>query len=195
MCSLGRSAENTGFWDNTYISVSAGGNWTDDLRSPSGSYSFDPGYRIGVAPGFRPIPYAAIEVELGFMWNNVNDRATAAGTVKSDGDFWRVPFLINVIGQYPLKDFTPYIGFGGGVIYQDFTASGAGFKVSDTRSDSAFQALAGFNYKLSDHLSIGASYKYLRTVIRDDWYIFEPIPEKPKPHGNHSITAAIEFAF
>lgn len=195
MPGLVRAAENDGLWDNPYLTISAGGNWSDDLRSPSGSYSFEPGYRLGVAPGLRLAPYAAVEAEFGFMWNTVNERTTGAGRVDAEGEFWRVPFLINVIGQYPIQDFTPYIGIGGGAIYQDFTATGAGFDISDTRSDSAFQAFVGFNYRLSENIYVGASYKYLRTVIREQWYIIGPIPEKPKPHGNHSIAAAVQFVF
>ena len=189
-------ADGSSLWESAYVRVSGGGNWTDDLRSPSVRYDLDPGYGVFAAPGVQVHKYAAFEAEVGFLWNNITQRTTAAGgSVDVDGEFWRVPMMVNVIAQLPAGKFLSYVGFGGGWMYQDLNVSAPGLDASDSRFDSAFQGFVGVDYKVSETVSVGAGYKYLRTVISDPWVIFGPIPEKPKAHGSHSISAVVRVVF
>jgi opacity protein-like surface antigen len=180
-----------------YFHAGAGGNWAEDLEAPSVSYEFQPGYRVSLGPGVQIGKYLAVEIEMGLLWNDVDQRITAAGTVKADGEFWRAPLLVNFIGRYPIGKFVPRIGIGIGGVYEEITATAGGIKTSDYRVDSAFQGLVGLDYSISERISVGVNYKYMRTIVRDDdWFIyFGAPPEKPEDHGNHSVTISVRCDF
>jgi opacity protein-like surface antigen len=192
----GAIAAESGFEGKWYVNLSGGGNWAEDLESPSVSFDFKPGYRVSVAPGLQYGKYLAFELELGFLWNDVDQQRSAAGVIDVQGEFLRAPFLFNLIGRYPMGKFIPYAGVGVGGIYEDLQLRGTGAISPKSRTDGAFQGLLGLEYTISDRCAVGASYKYLRAIIKDDdWIIFGPAIEKPDDHGNHSILATFRYSF
>ena len=154
-----------------YLKADAGGNITRDtsLREffgpvvPGSKVKFDPGYRFGVAAGYEPTKWSAVEGEVGFMGNEIKSITEAT---RVDAAFGNVPFLLN----FKLKGpdgwkIRPYIGGGAGgsasVIAVDH------IDLNDTRLHGnegdivfAWQGFAGVNVALNDRMSVGLEYRY-----------------------------------
>lgn len=121
---------------------------------------FDPGPRFSVAGGYNFNPYIGLEVETGFLWNNIKN-VTGVGDI--DASLAHVPILGNLVLRCDRPDskWVPFIGGGAGGDTSILTLDHV-LGVDGTSSDFTFawQAFGGFRYKLADNMSIGASYRY-----------------------------------
>src|SRR6185503_1482063 len=79
---------------------------------------FDPGFHFGMAVGHELVRYVSVEVESGFNYNSLR---SIEGGGHSDGNFYRVPILGNLVLKYPNRSrFIPVIGAGAGAHWSVF---------------------------------------------------------------------------
>lgn len=124
---------------------------------------FDPGFHFGIALGREVTPYLSLEVESGFNYNALHSIRDATA---SDGNFYRVPVMGNVVLKYPNGSrFLPVIGAGAGAQWMTFDAQNVtlGATTLDDNEDSwtfAYQGYAGVAYKFQENMSLGIFYHY-----------------------------------
>ena len=155
-----------------YLNANAGVSFADDvdlhqfLVSTRGTeLEFDPGGRLSVAGGYNINPYIGVQLETGFIFNNVKG-VSSGGDI--DAVLSHVPMLADVVFRYDKADcnWVPYIGAGIGgdvsIIGLDNVRAPNGALVDGSDSDIVFawQAFAGLRYKFMPKMSIGAGYKY-----------------------------------
>jgi len=168
-CCLGLLAmPQVGRSQNFYFDAGAGVSLADDLKvsrfvvpTPGTKLEMDPGPRLSVAGGYHFNDYIGVQLETGFIVNEVND---------SDGDLTisHVPMLADVVLRYDKPDckWVPYVGAGVGgaasIITLDHVRDPNGDVVDGTGSTVVFawQVFAGVRFKLNDQMSIGGGYKF-----------------------------------
>jgi opacity protein-like surface antigen len=107
-----------------------------------------------------------VEAESGVAWNALSSRTHGDPSSENElgGNFYQIPILANVVANYHIGKWTPYVGIGGGMDYcsVNIYSSGGGPTV-DAGSDfgPAFQAKAGVHYQLCEKMDVGLGYKYL----------------------------------
>lgn len=143
------------------------------------------GFRVSIAQGFNLTPWAAIELETGFLYNEweVND------------DEWvgNVPILANAVFKYDMPNgWTPFVGVGGGGSI--FLAKTAFFhNDSDYYLVAAWQGQAGIRYNVGQDLALGLVYKYFGTTNPK----FELFDSSFKLHDvvNHYVGFQLQYNF
>jgi len=181
---------------------------TEFLGPVSGAeVEFDPGVQFGAGAGFFFTDWLAVEGQLGFVTGYI-DRISGIGPADvNDSSMTQVPFLINLILQYPTRTgLVPYIGGGGGVSYSsldmDEVTDYATYYVDGSDSDAvaAYQGFAGLRYQLANDIELGVVYRYLAT---DDAHwdvnssIFAPPPGDIAMDGAeiHSVSFSFRMRF
>ena len=165
---LTESAHSQGFYFNANggVAFAQDVDLREFLVSTRGTeLEFDPGVRVSVAGGYNFNPYIGVQLETGFIFNNVKG---VSGGGDIDAVLSHVPLLANVVFRYDKPDcrWVPYLGagVGGDASYIDLDDVRApnGAIVDGSEGDIVFawQAFAGIRYKLFEHMSIGAGYKY-----------------------------------
>jgi opacity protein-like surface antigen len=155
-----------------YVHVGAGVAVADrvDLKTffdptPGSSIKFEPGVRFSAAGGYNFCPYMGVELETGFIYNEVD---TVAGIGSMDAALFHVPVMANLVLRYdqPNCPVVPFIGGGAGGDFSGVylnrvnTESVFADGTSDTSANFAWQAFGGVRYKITNHMSIGGAYKY-----------------------------------
>jgi opacity protein-like surface antigen len=155
---------------NLYVGFDLGAALQQDIALSDGvgdseKIAFDPGARLDVQLGYCLTPNWAVELEMGFIANQVK-YSYALGTDYSTVNLVELPLLLNVIYSRPLGGhFSAYVGGGvGGVFinYQDEYGD-----TTPTASTFGYQGMAGFRYILSRKWEIGVGYKLLGTTGYD----------------------------
>ncbi len=199
--------------NRVYVGADAGGALTSDITikkffgpvAPGTKVKLDPGIRFGVVGGYRLTDWFSVEGETGVIGNNI-DSITGA-TMHGDATFSNVPFLANVRLQLPKSrcPVTPYIGAGAGgsasVIDLEHHIDLGGVQMSggDATVVFAYQAFAGLQYRINDHMSAGVAYHYFATAgpsweadsssgTTTDHLRFRDVQ-------SHAITATFEYRF
>lgn len=135
---------------------------------------FDPGYSLSLRAGYQ-VPNGgairfsrgealcdlALELETGFIHNNLNSLGYRLSDTGASIDFDQVPILANIILVFPFSErFRASIGAGAGAA---FTAIGVSERLGqDTTSTDvgfAFQGFVRASYHLTQHLSVNGSLK------------------------------------
>lgn len=150
---------------------------TVDLRSKLG-------WGGGLAVGSQSGPYR-LEAALDFLSNKTKNATAALSKVwwtgepallslPTSGRATATTLLVN--GYYdfrPLALWTPYVGVGLGVanlavnvstVHVDPFSFVTLARVHDNSTEFAYQGIAGFSWKVTDHLKANMDYRYLRTV-------------------------------
>lgn len=175
-----------------YFKFDAGANFVQDTdgsrKAPATptvlfESEFDPGFRVGLGAGYNLNRYLGLELESGFLYNEIKD---------TDSWLGQVPFLANVVVRYQnASRFVPYIGGGAGAVIGILDLEE--LDDSDSQALFAWQGLAGLNYKISDTTSVGLAYKYLGTessnydVAGFRWHFSEV--------HNHSVNLVFNWQF
>ena len=135
------------------------------VSTPGAKLDLDPGPRLSVAGGYNFCEYFAVQIETGYIYNNVKG-VTGGGDI--DASLSHVPLLADVVLQYDKADcnWVPYVGAGAGgdvsVITLDHVRAPNGGVVDGSAGTVVFawQAFAGVRYKFNPNMSIGGGYKY-----------------------------------
>ncbi len=152
--------------DQTYVTARAGvflpnGRDGGDYK---GFKYFDTGYDLDIAVGYRPEPYAALELGTGFY--------TASGTVNrpnfvQDRTAYGVPVTLNAKGILEFEKLMLSAGAGVG-LYQGFMENKINFTtggispVNETNHGTAlgYQVVVDADLKLTENWAVGANFKW-----------------------------------
>ena len=161
LLSFPEAAQSQGFYVNANAGVALGEDVSvrQFLVPTRGDAELDPGSRFSVAGGYNFNDFIGVELETGFIYNEVDGAEIALG---------HVPLLANVVFLYdrPNLKLIPFAGAGAGgdvsAIDLDDVRAPNGAIVDGSESDFVFawQAFAGARYKLTDNMSLGAAYKF-----------------------------------
>ncbi len=162
---------------NAYISLGGGAsmpdsssvNYTNGVGTTlNGKTSFDTGYILSGAVGYRWFSGMRTEVEFNYRRSNVNAiaGASAAGRQKVMGLMGNILFEVGDIGG-----FRPYVGGGAGVGWNTWSnvqggaslTFPAGTALYDDKRDPAlqWQGIAGVSHAVSDSVEVFAEYRYI----------------------------------
>lgn len=179
---------------SVYLATDLGLNLIEDVDlsvpAPGGGTStgeseFDPGARLGLAIGNRLTPWLAVELESGILYNPIKH---------SQSWLANVPLMGNIVFRYESDSgWTPYIGAGAGGSLIFVNINEDDIDEDDTDIAIAFQGLAGVRYRISDRVSVGLGYKYLRTT--DTEFTFQDTEVEVDGMGNHSIGLTVTWDF
>jgi opacity protein-like surface antigen len=171
-----------------YVKAEIGPTFTDDVElkefvgfgGGGAKIEFDPGMRFAIGGGYAFADWIAIGGETGVSFNYIDN---ISGNFRGVGDssVGQVPLLANIIFRIPTKiGLVPFAGAGAGLSFPYFYAddivfdpdpgvSGDETVVDGSESDTVFawQVFAGLKYQLDNRMSVGLSYKYLRTESPD----------------------------
>jgi len=168
LLALPRVSQAQGF----YLNTGAGVALANDVKisrfinpTPGMKFELDPGPRFDVAGGYNFNDFCAVQMETGFMVNNVSGVNTGG-----DIDAWvtHVPLLVDFVIRYDKPDFNfvPFVGIGCGgdisMLTVDHVYAPGGSLVDGTGSTAVFawQAFAGARFKINPQMSIGGAYKF-----------------------------------
>ena len=135
------------------------------VPTPGAKIELEPGVRLSVAGGYNFNDLVGVELETGFIFNEIQSM-TGFGSV--DAVLGHAPLLANVVLRYDRPDckWVPYAGAGAGgdasLIALDHVIAPNGAVVDGEASTVVFawQAFAGVRYKITEKISVGASYKF-----------------------------------
>ena len=197
-CTAAQTNAQNGDVAGPYLNIGAGINIPGDVEatvtdptfgSNTGDLELDPGFRASISGGVHFTPMLAVELESGFLYNEVDG--------SDDVALSHVPILANVIFRFDTggSPWVPFIGAGaGGVLSMlDFDNDDIDEDESDTDFVFAWQGLAGIHYQFSDNMSVGVTYKYLG-VGGPEFEIQDTGVELDSIH-NHAILGSFNWGF
>ena len=166
------SASGTALADSTYIGIH--GMWTDlkdfDFQVAPGSIDsqFDSGTGFGITLG-RSFDQLRGELEYTVRMNDIKSHALNGGSTLagSKGEAKSDAFMLN--GYYDFTNssaFVPYIGAGLGmakVKFDNFGVDAIPDVLNDSKSQFAYQFMAGGEYRFDDKWGLFAEYRYFAT--------------------------------
>ncbi len=129
-----------------YLSGGLGLNHVDqeESRQPKA----DMGFRVAAACGFRFDRHWGLELDTGFIRNNLPADAHA-----EEGPLSQVPVVVTALFHLANQsDFEPYLGAGFGLSVASYNG--------DTGGDAAIPFKAGVRYALSERTAIGIDYTF-----------------------------------
>jgi opacity protein-like surface antigen len=126
---------------------------------PGNKVKFYNGARLSLGAGYRFTDWFSLGAETGFIANEIKN---------ADAALVQAPILGVVEFRLPNRSpVEPFAGAGAGVSLSvlginDDTLADGGTNVDGADSDAVFawQAYGGLRFRLTDHLSLGAVYKY-----------------------------------
>jgi len=179
-----------------YFNFDAGVNLVQDLEatftipglgSADADIEFDPGFRFGLGGGYRFTEMLGVGLETGFIFNELK---SIAGTDIEDVRLMHVPILANVVFRFENSSpVIPFVGAGAGGMFSIFDVD----TDSDTDVVLAWQGVAGLQFKLSDTMAAGVTYKYLG--ISGPEFEAEGVFVEADTIHNHSILASLNWSF
>jgi opacity protein-like surface antigen len=155
--------------------VDLGANFTGklDLELPVGlnvdpEVSLNPGVRIDLGAGYRPLPWLRVGVETGYVWNSME---SVLGYDAEDGQFSQVPIQALVAIDRPLwgpLGFTVGAGAGGVYTRADSGSTPLWRRVGSDQFVAGYQGFAGLTYALGRRMEVGLHYR-LAVTDQLDW--------------------------
>jgi opacity protein-like surface antigen len=176
---------------------------------------FDPGFRFSVGGGFAFNDFVAIGGETGFSYNSF-DRISGGFFREGDSGVGNVPLMGTIVLKFPNQSrLVPFVGAGAGVSFTYFSADALVFDptpggatgdetIVDGDSDAdtvfAWQLFGGLKYALNDRMSLGLTYKYMRTEGADweaeeDFFTGTSSDIRLSPLKTHSVMFIFSYRF
>ncbi|MGQ9371139.1 outer membrane protein [Azospirillum sp. ST 5-10] len=181
----------TATFGDAYVGLSAGvliptdtdqtltGAFAGAPVSGSGKLSYKPGVLVDLRAGYHFNPYLAAEADIAYSrytYDSFDGTLTAGGFAVSGTKFdghvtnW-LGFVNAIVTPLGRKGFSPYVGAGiGASAYEakvdSATVSNIGSFTVDSKTtnvDFAANAMVGFDYAVSDAVSVGARYRFIWT--------------------------------
>lgn len=180
--------------DGWYMGLGAGINLQEDADiSGSGISSeadFDTGALGAAALGYK---FGAPRLELEFSYRGNN--ADTVGGVNGAGNTRAQALMMNLLYDFDLGGFTPYIGvgLGGAAVKYDGIAPVGGGSISDSDIVLAYQGIAGVGYQVSEQLGLFADYRYFAT--RDPGYSTSTGASVDGEYAAHTMLVGLRWAF
>jgi opacity protein-like surface antigen len=179
---------------NNFVTHDAGWYWGADIGatvaqdghltkfanlSVGDPVSYGVGFGLDLSGGYAFNRYFSLEVQTGWSWSPID---SIGGSSASDSSLSAIPFMANVVLQYPVPRtrIVPYAGAGVGGALTVFDTDGYSHTVpggwvslygSDVDFVFAWQAFAGVRLELNDKMSVGIGYRYL--AVDSSSYGFE----------------------
>ena len=186
----------------------------DVLGSAGGSLTMNAGIRFNLPVGYRPVDWLAVEFAPGIIWNKMSSyNLQLSGTIDGDpesttlpldvqGGYFQVPLVVNFIFKIPTKSpWVPYIGGGIGAsyTYMNWTQLSYGGISEDYSNvdgscwNLAYQGIAGWDYKITDKLSLSLKYIFLGTGNQNFGGSFQDVDTKGSFSQNVMLNCTINF--
>lgn len=194
---LATTAMGGDFSSHLYLSGDIGAAFEQAVRIKGADLiDFHNGLRADVALGYQAKSWFAVESASGAIWNS-GDKIGGV-TIDSFGgslDLYQIPIMGNVVFSTPTywHGFKPYIGagVGGAAAILDFQRPLG--SIRDTDFTFGYQAFAGLNYKVCEHIDLGVGYKFLQT--EDHTWAQNGVTLRTEGTGTHSVTASLTWKF
>lgn len=148
--------------DGYYFAPSAGYTMVSDFGDDNVEISFDGGWTIGAAIGFRTGQFR-LEGEVSYLQNGLDEARVGRTTLGMDGDLSLLSGNIGGYYDFAVQGFTPYVGLGVGYTDIQFDGSVAGVTLDVGNSEYSIFAEAGVSYPISDRVELVPAYRYTRT--------------------------------
>jgi opacity protein-like surface antigen len=205
-------AGDAGTW---YLDADAGINFQQDTFTaflpsgnpvnPVGETQFRPGERVDLTVGYNANRWLAIELEAGFMHNDISSIGSAS---VSGVDFNQFPVMLNIVfSRHVFRNWSAFAGGGAGCIVSQWDcgmqlhynfpsppSASPGHVATSTDYLFGYQALVGVRYDISRRWDIKLGYKYLATAEGHDWMI-SGVEVKTDPTMSHSLFATLTYKF
>lgn len=158
--------------------------------SASATADYDAGAGIGAAIGYQIDDSLRVEGELAYRHTEV-DTINIGGTVVDGNDLNLdvIAAMANLYYSYPMGQFSPYVGAGLGVAYND--------ESDEADTAFAYQGMVGVEYKLTQNGTVFGGYRYFGTTDFEDTTI-DPVVGRVDSSINvsqHILEAGYRFAF
>ncbi|NBS07456.1 MAG: hypothetical protein EBS69_08760 [Verrucomicrobia bacterium] len=184
------------------------------VGSAGGSLTMSAGIRFNLPVGYRPVDWFAVEFAPGIIWNKMSSyNLQFSGTIDGDpesatlpldvqGGYFQVPLVVNFIFKIPTKSpWVPYIGGGIGAsyTYMNWTQlSYGGISEDYSNVDGscwslAYQAIAGWDYKITDKVSLSLKYIFLGTGNQNFGGSFQDVDTQGSYSQNVMLNCTINF--
>jgi opacity protein-like surface antigen len=200
--------------DSWYLETDAGVNFQQDTLTaflpsnpfnPFGETKFRPGERVDLKVGYNPNIWLAIELEAGFIHNDIS---SIGQDPVSGVDFNQFPIMANIdLSRHIFRNWSVYAGGGAGCIVSQWDCGiqahnnfpfppsfYPGHAATATDFLFGYQALAGIKYDISRGWDFKVGYKFLATAEGHDWTI-NGVNVKTDPTMSHSIFASLTYKF
>ena len=160
--------------DTSYLSVK-GGMFLPNGKGggdSNGMKSFDTGFALDLAAGYRPAPYAALEVGTGFYSASGKDTFAVGvnNTRTVDRTAYGVPITLTAKGVLEFEKIVlsagAGVGYYFGFISSDITNSDPAISPTSESSHGGalgYQAVLDADFKVGEHWTIGAAFKWFST--------------------------------
>lgn len=196
-----------------YVKLDAGGTSAQDVTlreyfgqpiAPNSELELDPGIRLGLHAGYGITDWLDAELETGVSANSVE---SITGAFQSDAVLSHVPALLNVRLHVPDGSrVSPYAGAGLGLSTtilsaDDIIIGPTIFSGSAADVVFAWQAFAGLNVAINEHMNFGVEYRFFRAEaasLEVDDFIGVPPPSDRIRLGRsevHSLSVSFTFRF
>jgi opacity protein-like surface antigen len=184
------------FLSHVYVSSDLGAAFQQaDRIKGADLIDFHNGVRGDIAAGYRVSSWFAVEFASGAIWNS-GDKIGGV-TLSSFGgslDLYQIPIMGNVVFSTPAwHGFQPYIGAGVGGVAAMLDFQRPLGTIRDTDFTLSYQAFAGLNYQVCEHVELGVGYKFLQT--EDHSWSQNGVTLKTEGTGTHSVTASLTWKF
>jgi opacity protein-like surface antigen len=165
-----------------YIGLEAGLSFLSDSKF-SGTLdgfevSFDTGFSIGAALGYKFTKHFRLEADLGYRQSDVDKITGFAVPLGGSGDMSTLTVLGNAYYDFDLGiPIVPYIGVGIGLGVVDVNTSDSANRVSvnDSATTFAWNLMAGISYGLFDNVDLDLGYRYLGAIDPELDATFAPV--------------------
>ncbi len=183
-----------------YVNTDPGLNMMTGLRGSGGSdvrlnagarWDLEAGYGLKLSDKVT----LGAELESGGIWNPMSSIKSGKHETELGGNLWQIPILANLILNYHVGKFTPYIGFGGGIDYISanvWSADNHPTIAAGSDWGPALQAQAGVRYQVCEGCEVGLGYKYLTAFSEK---LGGNIGDRVSEVNNHTISLLLTYHF
>jgi opacity protein-like surface antigen len=157
-------------WARYYLSLHGGAAFLQSTSidyvngaAPDRDLSFNAGWALIGAVGYRPTPWLRVELEGGGHSNGIGSITPGSG---ASGSASATTLMLNGYIDIPIRGpFTPYVGagFGKAWLSHGLSVDGAPLTTSGTTWPWAWQAIAGVSTPITPQWSMNVEYRYLAT--------------------------------
>jgi opacity protein-like surface antigen len=157
-------------WARYYLSLHGGAAFLQnasidyvDAAAPNRDLSFNAGWALIGAVGYRPTPWFRVELEGGGRNNSISSITPGSGP---SGSASATTLMLNGYVDIPVRGpVTPYVGagFGKAWLSQSLSVDGATLTPSGTTWPWAWQVIAGASTPMTPQWSVSVEYRYLAT--------------------------------